>query len=177
MKMILKFLKTYRLFLVLLASLALLAVFRPDIGGKAFVLAGNSTLDMLSLLPPILVLAGLLDQWISREQLMPYLGKNSGFMGILVSLVLGVVSAGPLYAAFPITLILMKKGAALRYIVFILGIWTTAKLPILIFEFASFGFAFTSVHALLGLCFYYLLGLVLERMFDPEEMLLSNQFE
>ncbi|PEE25936.1 hypothetical protein CON98_33275, partial [Bacillus toyonensis] len=77
--------------------------------------------------------------WVKKETLMKYMGKNSGVYGILFSLLLGGIAAGPLYVAFPIAALLLQKGASIRYIVFFLGVWTTAKLPILVYEFSSFG--------------------------------------
>lgn len=106
-----------------------------------------------------------------KETLMKYMGEKSGMYGILFSLLLGGIAAGPLYIAFPIAALLLKKGASIRYIVFFLGVWTTAKLPILVYEFSSFGATFTLIHICFGLVFFYVMGLIFERFYNQEELL------
>lgn len=65
----------------------------------------------------------------------------------------------------------IKKGASIRYIVFFLGVWTTAKLPILVYEFSSFGATFTLIHVGFGLVFFYVMGLIFERFYDQGQLL------
>lgn len=43
---------------------------------------------------------------------MKYMDKKSGIYGILFSLLLGGIAAGPLYVAFPIAALLLKKVQA-----------------------------------------------------------------
>lgn len=66
---------------------------------------------MLSVLPPIMIMLGLMDVWVSRESLMKYMGNNSGFLGVFLAMLIGSIAAGPMYAAFPFTAVLIKKGA------------------------------------------------------------------
>ncbi|OJD58716.1 hypothetical protein BAU26_19615 [Bacillus sp. N35-10-4] len=166
-----KELKRYRFFFVLLLGLFILTFINQSLGWRALQLTGNSILDMLLLLPPVLLFVGLLDQWVKKETLMKYMGEKSGMYGILFSLLLGGIAAGPLYVAFPIAALLLKKGASIRYIVFFLGVWTTAKLPILVYEFSSFGATFTLIHIGFGLVFFYIIGLIFERFYNQEELL------
>ena len=166
-----KELKKYRFFFILLLGLFVLTFINQSLGWSALQLTGNSILDMLFLLPPGLIFVGLLDQWVKKETLMKYMGKNSGVYGILFSLLLGGIAAGPLYVAFPMAALLLKKGASIRYIVFFLGVWTTAKLPILVYEFSSFGATFTLIHVGFGLVFFYVMGLIFERFYDQGQLL------
>lgn len=138
---------------------------------KAIQLTGNNILDMLVLLPPIFILVGLLDQWVRKETLIRYMGEKSGFYGIYFSLLLATVAAGPLYIAFPIAALLLKKGASVRYIVFFLGAWSTVKLPVLVYEFTSFGSKFTLIHICFGLVFYYLSGILFEKVYTKHQLL------
>ena len=66
---------------------------------------------MLSVLPPIMIMLGLMDVWVSRESLMKYMGNNSGFLGVFLAMLIGSIAAGPMYAAFPFTAVLIKKVA------------------------------------------------------------------
>jgi len=126
---------------------------------------------MLVLLPPVLLFVSLLDKWVEKETLIKYMGKKSGIYGTLFSLLLGVIAAGPLYVAFPMAVLFLKKGASIRYIVFFLGVWTTAKLPTAVYEFASFGVKFTLIHICFGLVFYYVLGMIFEKFYDQRQLL------
>ncbi|MDN5352464.1 MAG: hypothetical protein PWQ12_1384 [Clostridiales bacterium] len=131
-------------------------------------------MDMLSLLPPVLVLVGLLDVWVPKEVMMKYMGNGSGFRGIFFSLLLGFVAAGPLYISFPVATLLIKKGAALRYVVFFIGVWTTAKLPVFIYELTSFGYEFTAIHIIFGLTFYYFVGMAFEKIFAEKPIAIEE---
>jgi uncharacterized membrane protein YraQ (UPF0718 family) len=164
-------LRRYRFFFILLFGLIILTFINPSVGWKAFQLTGKSILDMLFLLPPVLIFVGLLDKWVEKETLIRYMGGKSGIYGTLFSLLLGVIAAGPLYVAFPIAALLLKKGASIRHIVFFLGVWTTAKLPVIVYEFASFGAKFTLIHICFGLLFFYLMGIIFEKFYDPRQLL------
>ena len=170
-------LKRYRFFLVLLSILLLVICIDQAVGLEAIRLTGRSMLDMIVLLPPIFVLVGLLDQWVPKELLIRYMGSDSGLTGILFTLVLAMVAAGPLYIAFPIAVLLLRKGAGVRYVVFFLGAWSTVKFPVLVYEFTSFGLPFTSIHIGFGLLFYYVTGILFERYYDRQQLLQHDQTE
>ena len=90
-------------------------------------------------MPVIFVLTALLDTWVPKETIMKYLGGESGFKGIILSFTLGAISAGPVYAAFPICIMLHKKGATIRNLVIILSSWAVIKIPMLLNEMKFLG--------------------------------------
>lgn len=150
--------------------IGIVSLYKIDLGINILLSTTNSLKDMLILLPPIFILIGLLDQWVKTETLVKYMGKESGITGIIFSLVLATVAAGPLYMAFPIAVLLINKGASLRYIVFFLGAWSSVKLPVLVYEFNSFGFKFTLIHILFSLIFYYFTGILFEKVFSSNDL-------
>lgn len=164
-------LKEYRFFLILLLMLIIFAFINQSKAIKTIQITGNSILDMLFLLPPIFVLVGLLDQWVKKELLIRYMGEKSGIYGVFFTLLLATVAAGPLYIAFPIAVLLLKKGASVRYIVFFLGAWSTVKLPVIVYEVTSFGSKFTLIHICFGLMFYYLTGILFEKIYDRQTLI------
>ena len=111
MKLIYKYLKRYSVFLVLLSILFITFFINYPVGTKVFKNVYSSFLQMLSVLPPIMLLLGLMDAWIPRETLIKYMGDSSGILGICFSMLIGSLAAGPMYAAFPFTALLLKKGA------------------------------------------------------------------
>jgi uncharacterized membrane protein YraQ (UPF0718 family) len=169
-----KKLKRYRFFFILLIGLVITAFINQAIAIKTVQLTGKSIIDMFILLPPIFILVGLLDQWVKKETLIRYLGERSGIVGVLFTLLLATVAAGPLYIAFPIAVLLLKKGASVRYIVFFLGAWSTVKLPVLVYEFTSFGPKFTLIHICFGLVFYYIAGILFEKMYSQQKLLKND---
>lgn len=85
---------------------------------------GNSVyylVEMLQVLPVIFLLTVVIEAWVPKELIMRGFGEKSGFKGNLLSLLLGSISAGPIYAAFPISKSLLSKGASVRNIVIILS--------------------------------------------------------
>ena len=52
------------------------------------------------IMPVIFLLTALLDLWVPKEKIMVFLGKESKANG-LFSFILGSISAGSVYAAFP----------------------------------------------------------------------------
>ncbi len=155
----------------LAACVALLGLYivNPDKGAVASSIALDNFFMVLTILPPVLVLIGLLDVWVSRETMVRHMGRDSGMKGLLVAIVLGSIAAGPLFVAFPIAAILAKKGARYAYIIFFVGVWTTTKLPVLAFEYSFMGARFTITHIVLSLVLYLLGALVIERLADKND--------
>ncbi len=135
-------LNRYKIFLAFSCVNAALLFIAPDTGRKALALTWDNVREMLSFLPPIFVLLGLLDVWVDRETMMQYMGDNSGPRGNLLAFILGSAAAGPLYAAFPMAGVLMKKGASMMNVFIFIGAWSTTKIPLIMFETATLGFRF-----------------------------------
>ena len=158
------FLKRYGAFFLLLIAGAVTGLILPDLGKAAL----NNTLDsfkeMLSVLPPIFVLLGLLDVWVDRATMVKYTGKGSGFKGLLIAFLLGSAAAGPLYAAFPFAAVMLKKGASFMNVLIFIGAWSTTKIPLIAFEAASMGPVFTLVRFGLSLVGIPLIALITDRV-------------
>ena len=163
-----KLIKKYKWALVTTGLLILLTLITPEIGSKATQLTVSNFLSMLGVLPPIMLLIGLLDVWVPKEVMIRLMGEKSGLLGIAVAFFLGSLAAGPLYAAFPIAAILLKKNARISYVIFFLGVWSSAKLPLVMFEIASFGSRFTLVHVTSNLMIFLIGAFLLEKSLNAE---------
>lgn len=161
-------LKKYRFAIGLALVIAAIYFINRSVGTEAFDISVSNTKEMLSLLPPIFILVGLLDVWVPKETIIRYMGEDSGWKGILMALFLGSAAAGPLYVAFPITALLLRKRARLAYILFFLGVWSTTKLPILLYEISYMGLKFTAIHIAVGLPFFLLFSMIIEKVM-PED--------
>ncbi|HAS80161.1 MAG TPA: permease [Fusobacteriaceae bacterium] len=140
-----KNIKKYKFFIITLIMLIILFFINYSLGVKALSITAFSFKEMLFVIPPVFILLGLLDTWVPKETIVKYMGEDSGIKGVLLSLLIGSAAAGPLYGAFPVAAVFMKKGVKFTNIMIFLGAWSTTKIPMILFEMASLGtkFAFT----------------------------------
>lgn len=162
------FLKKYKWSVVLISAIIILNIYDGSIGAKANEITLSNFLSMFSILPPILLLIGLLDVWVPKEVMIKYMGEHAGVKGILIAFLLGSFAAGPLYAAFPIAAILLKKNAKISYVLFFLGVWSSAKLPMVMFEYTSFGAKFTIIHIMSNLIIFFIGAIMVEKLLSKD---------
>jgi uncharacterized membrane protein YraQ (UPF0718 family) len=164
------FLKRYGAFFLLLAAGVAAGLILPDLGKQALNNTLGSFKEMLSVLPPIFVLLGLLDVWVDRATMVKYTGKGSGLKGVLIAFLLGSAAAGPLYAAFPFAGVMLKKGSSLTNVLIFIGAWSTTKIPLLAFEAASMGPKFTLIRLGLSLVGIPLIAFVTEKTLRKQDL-------
>jgi uncharacterized membrane protein YraQ (UPF0718 family) len=162
--------KKYFWSILMITLLISVYIFSNDIGIEASKQTVYNFKSMLQVLPPILILIGLLDVWVPKETMIKYMGPNSGIKGIFIALILGSLAAGPLYAAFPIAAILMKKKARFAYVLFFLGVWSSSKLPLLAYEYTSFGATFTIIHVISNLSVFLIGAFIIEKVTSKESL-------
>jgi uncharacterized membrane protein YraQ (UPF0718 family) len=134
--------------LVILAYIVLFAL-KPDMGFASIKNSGYYIKEMLLIMPVIFVLTALLDAWIPKDKITKYLGEGAKAKGVVLAFVLGSISAGPVYAAFPFCVMLLKKGASVKNIVIILSSWAVIKIPMLLNEAKFLGLKFMAVRCIL----------------------------
>jgi len=130
--------------LVVLTALAYAVTLALD-ADLFWVALGNMWLyvrEMLEILPAVFVLSALITVWVPPSVIMENFGASSGVRGKLISVLVGSVSAGPIYAAFPVTQSLLQKGASLGNVVVIISAWAVVKVPMLIVEARFLGIEF-----------------------------------
>ena len=164
------------IFLILIAtSYILLFVIKPDMGVTSIKNSAYYIKEMFMIMPVIFVLTALLDTWIAKEKITKYLGKESKVKGIILSFVLGSISAGPIYAAFPMCVMLHKKGASIRNIVVILSSWAVIKVPMLLNEAKFLGPKFMAIRWVLTviaiIIFSWISGILIKDEDLPGEVL------
>ncbi|WP_273479182.1 permease, partial [Acetivibrio straminisolvens] len=137
-----KLIKRYRFFLVTIGIIGIITLINRSIGLKAIGVAGYSFKEMALVIPPVFILLGLLDVWVPRETMVKYMGEGSGIKGVILSIILGSAAAGPLYGAFPVAAVFMKKGAKFSNILIFIGAWSTTKIPMFLFEISALGARF-----------------------------------
>src|SRR5690554_1635707 len=163
-------LKRYRNFLIVIGMIIILTIFNHQLGLKALSIAAFSFREMLLVIPPVFVLLGLLDIWVPGETMVRYMGEGSGLKGIVLSIILGSAAAGPLYGAFPVAAVFMKKGVKFNNILIFIGAWSTTKIPMFLFEMASLGAKFAITRLLLNIPGIILIGYVLGKIIKKDEV-------
>ncbi len=144
-----KLIKRFKWVILLSFSLIFLLIVCPAYGANAVKVTGNNLLYMLKILPPIFLMMGLLDVWVPKETMIRFMGKGSGLKGGLIAFMLGSAAAGPLYAAFPLAQVLLRKQASLLNIFIFIGAWSAAKVPPFLLETEMLGINFAATKMIL----------------------------
>ncbi|MBS3815381.1 MAG: permease [Hadesarchaea archaeon] len=159
---------------ILVGALSIyLAVFlvNQNVFFEAFDTAWIYIQEMLQVLPPVLIFTGLLEVWVPRDTIMSTFGSESGIKGKLASFSLGTVSAGPIYAGFPISQSLLRKGASVANITVLLSTWAVAKIPILLVEIQFLGIAFALARWSLTIPAIIAIGYLTGKIVNREEII------
>ena len=123
-------------------------------------------IEMIWILPAVMVLMGLFAVWVSKETVIKYLGETSGIKGIFLAILFGALPTGPLYVAFPVAAVLIKKGAKISNIIIFLSAWACIKIPQEIVEFQFLGLKFMAARLILTIIFVVIMGLSIEKIIE-----------
>ena len=175
-----KMISRYKVFLLLALANIIIGLIMPGIGLKSLELTRANLLEMMSVIPPIFILLGLLDVWVDRSTMIRLTGNGSGLKGVLIAFLMGSAAAGPLYAAFPVASMMLKKGSSLMNVFIFIGAWSTTKIPMLTFEAASLGLPFTLTRLALSVIGILAIALISQKSLNPgqkEELYKLHQSE
>ena len=126
--------------------------------------------EMLFVMPVILMLTVFIDVWVSKETIIKHMGEGSGLKGTAFSVLLGSLSAGPIYAAFPICKMLLSKGASVANLVVILSAWAVIKVPMLANEARFLGPKFMVMRWVLSVIIIYFMGYTMSLLVKKESI-------
>jgi len=164
-----KIIKRYLPFIVVSLIFGIFILIKRDLGLEALRITGYSLKEMLLVIPPIFILLGLLDVWVPKETMIKYMGEDSGVKGVILALLLGSAAAGPLYGAFPVAAVFMKKGVKFSNVLIFIGAWSTTKIPMLLFEIASLGPQFALTRLLIDIPGIIIIAFILSRTVSNKE--------
>jgi uncharacterized membrane protein YraQ (UPF0718 family) len=152
-----------------LAFVAFVIIF-PTYREKSISMIVFQAKTMLLVIPPIFILLGLLDVWVPREKMMKFMGPGTGIKGGALAFFLGSFAAGPLYGAFPVAAVLMKKGASFTNIMIFIGAWSTTKIPMLLFEMSALGVRFTLSRLAIDIVGILIIAVAIKRSLPQKEI-------
>jgi uncharacterized membrane protein YraQ (UPF0718 family) len=165
-----KFLKRYMFTIISVVGLILLYIIVPVNGTKAVDTVVFSFKELILIIPPIFILLGFLDVWVPRATIIKHMGNNSGIKGAALSILLGTAAAGPLYAAFPIASIFLRKGVKFTNVMLFIGAWSTTKIPMFLFEVSSLGFKFAFTRLMLSIIGIFIIAYVMNKLLGKEDI-------
>ncbi len=168
MKQAKKILSKIRVFMIPAALYLIVGLFDPGVIMRALVILKGFALEMVQVLPAVFILSALINEWVPAATINKHLGKAAGFRGMLAALLLGSISAGPIYAAFPMAQTLQKKGASTCNVVIIISSWAVVKLPMLMMEMKFLGPRFTVIRYIITVPAIFLLGWFMGRVLKAE---------
>ncbi|MDI6873482.1 permease [Candidatus Solincola sp.] len=161
--------KRVRWDLVLLAAsvagFACLSLLYRDKGSRALRVSWEYFQELVFILPAVMILMGLFAVWVRQEVVVKYMGRESGLGGLLLSIFLGTLPTGPLYVAFPLAAMLLKKGARVANVMVFLSAWACIKLPLELMELQFLGWKFTFLRLVLTVALVIPMGLAAEALY------------
>ena len=131
--------------------------------------------EMLMIMPVVFLLTSLIEAWVPKKMIMENLGDESGLKGPFISILLGSISAGPIYAAFPVCKTLLKKGASVSNIVVILSAWAVIKVPMLANEAKFLSPKFMAIRWVLTTVSILIMGYIMSRLVKKEDIPLRDE--
>lgn len=162
--MIMEKIKKNKMIVIIIVAYTLTFFYKNDLFIKALTNSKFYLIEMLKIMPAVFIISALLTNWVPDETIKKVIGKSSGFKGKVFSMIVGAISAGPIYAAFPVSLSLLKKGASISNIVVIISAWAVVKIPMFFVESKFLGLKFTIVRYLLTIPAIFLLGYLTEKV-------------
>lgn len=165
-----KIMKRYKWFLMALVLMAAVFSFNREIGLRAVDTTMMTMKEMVLIIPPIFVLLGLLDTWVPKDTMVRFMGEDSGLKGVLISFFIGSAAAGPLYGAFPVAAVFMRKGVKFSNILIFIGAWSTTKIPMFLFELSALGVPFALTRLFVNIPGIIIIAHLLNSMLSKNEV-------
>ncbi|HKL47418.1 MAG TPA: permease [Candidatus Izemoplasmatales bacterium] len=155
--------------LISIIMLLVMSIIDIHLSFQALENSGKQILSMLMIVPPIFVLIGLFDVWVPRETIIALMGEGSKTRGMFLAFFLGAFSAGPTLVAFPLAMLMLKKGAKYTNVIFFLMVWSSLKIPIVFYQITTLGIQFSLIINVTMLIVFVLSSLMVDRLFSKEE--------
>lgn len=144
---------------ILAAALGVYAWQRGEDSLRRGVVLGWRTLRRTAaLLVLAFIIVGYVNVLSPQSLIQTWIGPNSGWGGLLLSEVIGIVLPGGPYVVFPLIAVLYEAGAGIGQAVTMITSWATLALLTVTFELPFMGWRFTAVRWGLGLVVPLLAG-------------------
>ncbi len=124
----------------------------------------TDSIMLLIYLPGFFILTGLIEVWLPAKFIAKHLGKKSGLKGSIYSFLIGSLMIGPLYLAFPIAIVLLRKGVSKLNVILFISAWSVFPIGQEIFEIQFMGLKFFLLRAIFSIIFAVITSLIMNKM-------------
>ena len=104
-----------------LIAYGILFAIMPEKASIALKSSGSIILNMLVPISLVFILMLVLNLFLKPAQIIKFFGRGAGIKGVILSATAGIISAGPIYAWYPLLKDLREKGAANSFLAIFLG--------------------------------------------------------
>ena len=163
--------KNNKLIFISIVLYAIAFFVKPEIFFKGLEMTKGFLIEMIEVMPPILIISSLITVWVPSEVIMRHFGKESGIKGKLLSIFTGAISAGPIYAAFPVAQALFLKGASIANLVIIISSWAVVKVVMFMVESSFLGLSFALTRYALTIPAILIMGYIMEKLVSREDII------
>ena len=170
-----KFFKSHKLITITIILYIVTFIIKKPAFFYGLQMTKDFLIEMVEILPPILVISALITVWVPSEVIVKTFGKGSGIKGKLLALVTGAISAGPIYAAFPVAETLFLKGASVANITIIISSWAVIKVVMFMVESSFLGFAFATTRYLLTIPAIFVMAFVMEKLVSRKDVIKGRE--
>jgi uncharacterized membrane protein YraQ (UPF0718 family) len=157
-----KILRSWGYFALVTGFAVVVVLLFPDRQDAVVSTTWSYLIELALILPAVMILLGLFNEWVPDEVVVRYLGDQSRMTGIGTAIVLGSTPTGPLYVAFPIAADLLEKDASVANVVVFLTAWACLKLPQELVELQFLGWRFMTLRLMLTAVVAVGMGFVME---------------
>ena len=142
--------------------IALVSPARGEIVGKA---VGDTFKQTIEIIVAVFIFIGLLQVWVPPKTIAKFLGKESGWKGLILASTLPLGIGGSLFTILPLVQTLLEKGARIAVAGAFITAWA-GKLPLLPLEIHFLGWKFALVRLGLLVPSAVIMGLILEKVME-----------
>jgi len=143
-----------------IAALLFMVAWRrgDDSLGVGTKLAWETTKRNLLLLIIAFVIVGYVNVLSPTELIKTWIGPSSGWRGLVLAEIIGMLLPGGPYVVFPLIAVLFQSGAGIGPVIAIITSWATQALLTISFELPFMGWRFAAIRWGLGLVVPLLAG-------------------
>ncbi len=149
--------------LSVLALLIFVGIVQPH---RASIVISKTLKLLLKILPvyvAVCFLSSFLGQFISKESIKKFLGREAGIKGILTAILIGTLIAGPMWVMFPLFATLLEMGASVGVVSALLATFYI-KTPWIPYAAMFLGWKFIGVFCVLILAYAVIFALFMEKI-------------
>lgn len=127
--------------ILILGSIALILVWLawrrdPALLGGGLLEGGRMAVDVLPVMLLTFVIAGLFTQLVPKDVLLDWIGNESGWRGIVIGSIAGILAPGGPMTMFPLVGLIQQAGAGIGTLVALVTAWSMWGVRMILLESA-----------------------------------------